>query len=54
MWFDSYSVLGPVEKIIPVSYYIPGCPPRPEAMISGILKLIEKVKAQAAAKSSKE
>ncbi len=30
IWFDSYSVLGPVEKIVPVNYYIPGCPPRPK------------------------
>jgi membrane-bound hydrogenase subunit mbhJ len=35
IWFDSYSVLGPVEKVIPVNYYIPGCPPRPEAIIYG-------------------
>jgi len=36
VWFDSYSVLGPVEKVIPVTYYIPGCPPRPEAIIYGV------------------
>ena len=45
MWFDSYSVLGPVEKVIPVTYYIPGCPPRPEAIIYGValaLGLIDK------------
>ena len=35
-WFDSYSVLGPVEKVVPVNYYIPGCPPRPEAIIYGV------------------
>jgi Ni,Fe-hydrogenase III small subunit len=36
VWFDTYSVLGPVEKVLPVSYYIPGCPPRPEAIIYGV------------------
>jgi membrane-bound hydrogenase subunit mbhJ len=45
MWFDSYSVIGPIEKIIPVNYYIPGCPPRPHAIIYGMalaLGLVEK------------
>jgi len=36
VWFDTYNVLGPVEKVIPVDYYIPGCPPRPEAIIYGV------------------
>jgi NADH-quinone oxidoreductase B subunit len=54
MFINSYNCPVPVDKIIPVDVYIPGCPPRPEAMISGILKLIEKVKTQAAAKSRKE
>lgn len=36
IWFDSYSVIGPVEKVIPVNFYIPGCPPRPEAIIYGV------------------
>lgn len=41
---DSYNTCGPLDKIIPVDVYIPGCPPRPEAMIAGLKKLIEKVK----------
>ncbi len=36
LWFDTYSVLGPVETILPVNFYIPGCPPRPEAIIYGV------------------
>ena len=37
---DSYSRCGPLDKLIPVNLYIPGCPPKPEAMIEGLLKLL--------------
>ena len=40
---DSYNCPLPLDKIIPVDVYIPGCPPKPEAIISGAVKLIEKV-----------
>lgn len=39
---DGYPFAGPVDKIIPVDAYIPGCPPKPEAILSGIVKLLGK------------
>jgi len=42
--FDTYSVLQGIDKVIPVDVYIPGCPPRPEQVIDGIMKIQELVK----------
>jgi Ni,Fe-hydrogenase III small subunit len=43
---DSYNTGKPLDEIIPVDAYIPGCPPKPEAVIGGIVKLIQKINAK--------
>lgn len=43
VFYESYNLDGPVDEVIPVDVYVPGCPPRPEAIIHGVVKALEKL-----------
>ena len=43
--FNNYTTLQGVDKIVPVDIHVPGCPPRPEALMEGIVRLHEKIQA---------
>jgi NADH:ubiquinone oxidoreductase subunit B-like Fe-S oxidoreductase len=50
----TYNVLGGVDQVIPVNAYIPGCPPKPEAIIDGVVKLLNSLKPEKPAKEEKK
>jgi NADH-quinone oxidoreductase B subunit len=41
VFHDSYNIDGPLDKVIPVDVFVPGCPPKPEAIIQGLLEAVE-------------
>jgi NADH-quinone oxidoreductase subunit B len=47
--FNNYAILQGVDRVVPVDVYVPGCPPRPEALIDGIMKLQERIEKEALA-----
>lgn len=48
VFHDCYNILGGIDKVIPVDVYIPGCPPRPEAIINGVALLLKQLQPQRA------
>jgi ech hydrogenase subunit C len=47
---DCYNVLGGIDKVVPVDVFVPGCPPRPEAIIDGLVQSLGKLEAKRAGK----
>ncbi|MBZ0297144.1 MAG: NADH-quinone oxidoreductase subunit B family protein [Anaerolineae bacterium] len=43
VFYGCYNVVGHIDEVIPVDIYVPGCPPRPQAIIDGVVKLLGKI-----------
>ncbi|MCK4224755.1 MAG: NADH-quinone oxidoreductase subunit B [candidate division Zixibacteria bacterium] len=50
--FNNYAIVQGVDKIVPVDIYIPGCPPRPEQLLEGIMKLHKKIEKESLKRSA--
>jgi len=53
-WFDTYATLGGADKVVHVDYFIPGCPPRPEAILYGVAVALGLVPKQVAAEAMRQ
>lgn len=54
MFSDSYSVIQGIDRVLPVDIYLPGCPPKPEALIDALIKLQKSIKNESILKRKEE